>query len=362
VTARDLPPIPGAAPRALLTYTDGTRLSEFARVFPELGDYAQLYVDSGTTTATWEIVSADPDALESLSFSVAVVALEGAPDLGTASVKVSLMPGAPPATTQQRIYPQFAQPEPEPVTAFQVVNSFALPTVTVLPSASLRGGTVAPDSIASLFGTDLTDAAPAASAMPAPRLNDLSVVFLDAIGVPRETLLFAVSPSQINVLVSADARIGPAAVQVLRAGSVIATGFTTIDKVAPGIFTSSGSGSGPPVGEIASSSGEFGTGQPLALFNSTNGKWEPAVIDVGVSSEPVYLALLGSGMRNGGTFAARIGSTSVPVLTPDRVAGIPGVDRLKIGPLPISLVGAGQVELAITVDGKSANAVTLRFK
>ncbi len=362
VTARDLPPTPGAAPRALLTYTDGARLSEFARVFPELGEYAQLYVDNGTTTATWEIVSADPDVAESLAFSVAVVALEGAPDLGIASIKVSLMPGAAPSTTQRRIYPQFVQPEAESIVAFQVVNSFTLPTVTVLPSASLQGGAVAPDSIVSLFGAGLTDSTPAAPPAPALRLNDLSVAFLDAIGVRRDALLFAVSPSQINVLVAEDARLGPAAVQVIRAGSVIATGFTIIDKVAPGIFTAAGSGSGPPVGEVVRSPGEFGMGQALAAYNSTDKKWEPAAIDAGAGAAPVYLTLLGSGMRNGATFTARIGGTTVPVLGADKAPDIPGVDRLKIGPLPASLAGAGAVDLAVTVDGKAANAVTLRFR
>jgi uncharacterized protein (TIGR03437 family) len=364
VTARDLAPTAGAAPRALLTYTDGARISEFARVFPELGDYAQLYVDNGTTTATWEIVSADPEVVESLVFSVAIVALEGAPDLGIASVTASLLPAAvasvaPP--TQRPIYPQFAQAESDPTVAFQVVNSFALPTVTVLPSASLKGAAVAPDSVASVFGTDLPAAPTAAPGAPVASLDNVSVVLLDAIGVRRDALLFAASPSQLNVLVAGETRQGPAVIQVIRGGAVIATGFTTVERVAPGIFTASGSGSGPPVGEIGRAPGPLGSGLPLALLDAA-ATWQPATIDLGASGDAAYLTLLGSGMRNGATFTARIGAATVPVLGVEKASEIPGVDRARVGPLPPSLNGAGQVDLVITVDGKAANAVTLRFK
>lgn len=340
------------SPRALMTYADTSGPIEFNRVFPEPDGFSQVYVEGGTASATWEVVSADSNAIESLSFAVALCALDGTPGLGSATVTAEMVPAA---TT--RSYPQFARQEGVPAIAFQVVNSVEAPPITVLPAASLTAGPVAPGSIASIFGERLAGASLAAPSVPAATLGETGVAILDATGVKRDALLFSVSPSQLNVLIPAETRLGPAAVQVLQGGSVIASGSIIVASVAPGIFTAAGDGSGPPVGETSGST-------PLALFSQDLGKWEAAPVDV-AEGQDVYLTILGSGWRNRTSLSnvqARVGFLIVPVVEAGESDGLPGVDRVKLGPVPAGLRAQGLVELRLTIEGKTANPVTLRFR
>ena len=54
--------------------------------------------------------------------------------------------------------------------------------------------------------------------------------------------------------------------------------------------------------------------------------------------------------------------TSYPALYAGPAGAYYGLDQLNIGPLPASLVGAGEVDIALTVDGKPANTVKINFK
>jgi uncharacterized protein (TIGR03437 family) len=40
----------------------------------------------------------------------------------------------------------------------------------------------------------------------------------------------------------------------------------------------------------------------------------------------------------------------------------PGLDQINLGPLPSSLAGAGQVNIVVTVDGQTANTVTVTIQ
>ena len=117
-------------------------------------------------------------------------------------------------------------------------------TITVVNSASY-GNFIAPDSIATIFGANLSFGTATAV------LNDdrqlptvLGQTRVEINGVAAA--LYFVSPGQINLLVPAGLTTGTATV-VVRSTATGATqnGTAQIQPAAPGIFASDGSGSGP---------------------------------------------------------------------------------------------------------------------
>jgi uncharacterized protein (TIGR03437 family) len=52
----------------------------------------------------------------------------------------------------------------------------------------------------------------------------------------------------------------------------------------------------------------------------------------------------------------------VPILGAAAQTEFPGLDQVNIGPIPRSLIGRGEVEIALTVRGVEANRVTVVFQ
>jgi uncharacterized protein (TIGR03437 family) len=59
---------------------------------------------------------------------------------------------------------------------------------------------------------------------------------------------------------------------------------------------------------------------------------------------------------------ATIGGVRVPVLYAGAQSQFPGLDQINLGPIPQSLVGKGEVDVILTVDGVPANTVRLAFQ
>jgi N-acetylneuraminic acid mutarotase len=74
-----------------------------------------------------------------------------------------------------------------------------------------------------------------------------------------------------------------------------------------------------------------------------------------------YLLLFGTGMRGSRSeAAATIGATSIPIAGIAAQSEFPGLDQINLGPVPESLATKlGEQELRITIDGVSANTVTI---
>ena len=90
-------------------------------------------------------------------------------------------------------------------------------------------------------------------------------------------------------------------------------------------------------------------------------------IDLGQAGEVVYLVLFGTGLRNRsalGAVTTTIGGRNIPVLYAGPQGTFVGLDQMNLE-IPRSLVGAGLVNLQVTVDGKVANPskqIQLSFK
>jgi uncharacterized protein (TIGR03437 family) len=118
--------------------------------------------------------------------------------------------------------------------AIQAVFGATPVAKSVVNAASYSAGSLAPGSLATLFGSDLVTATAAATAYPLPaNLGDASV-YVNGVAAP---LLF-VSPGQINFQVPWETPIGPGSVVLISGGATSNQLSVQIAAVAPGLFGS----------------------------------------------------------------------------------------------------------------------------
>ena len=223
---------------------------------------------------------------------------------------------------------------------------------------------VAPNSIAAGFGENFTTTTTSATAQPLPTsLGGIAVTITDSAGTKATAPLFMVSAGQINYLVPANLATGAATVSVSNGGSTYA-GTLQIANIAPAIFTADNSGSGPPAAQVVRASNGVNSFDPAPYAVGTSGTpATPVAIKLGPSTDHLYLMLYGTGIqRHANPVTATIAGTSVPVTYAGAQGTFAGLDQINIGPLPQSLSGQSSVNLIITVDGITANTVTLSFQ
>ncbi|HEX4950056.1 MAG TPA: FG-GAP-like repeat-containing protein [Blastocatellia bacterium] len=240
-------------------------------------------------------------------------------------------------------------------------------------AASYVGVAAAPNAIASVFGTELSNSTMSAPNQPLPnKLGDTEVMVKDSKGVERSAPLFFVSPLQVNYLIPAATSNGIATITVRNGTTKTATGTILILPTAPGLFTANANGEGVPAAKVfriklPSNAESY---EDVAQFDPVQKKFVPREIDLGFGLFPgtdkVYLLLFGTGLRGRSSLAnvrARIGNTDVPVEFVEYAGAQPeyaGLDQVNI--LISNFRGAGETDLVLTVDGKVTNAVRIKIK
>lgn len=238
--------------------------------------------------------------------------------------------------------------------------------VTSVSAASLRMESLAPDSIVSAFGQNLSTTTRVAGSPLLPiDLDGTSVVVTDSKGVERYAGLFFVSPYQVNYLMPPETAEGPASVMVFNSAGGVFNGIVQITRVSPALFAANASGKGVAVGSalriFADGSQAY---EPLAVWDSTQNQFVPRPIDLGAPSDQVYLILYGTGIRLRSDISAvsvRIGNAVLPVSYAREQRGFSGLDQINIL-LPRSLAGSGEVDLDLIVEGAAANKVRISIK
>jgi uncharacterized protein (TIGR03437 family) len=233
------------------------------------------------------------------------------------------------------------------------------PRVTSVSAASFLGGGQARDSILSAFAANLATGTEINNVLPLPTtLLGTRLVVTDSAGISRDQSLFFVSPGQINYHLHAETATGPATVTAYVNNQIVALGELTVEELAPAIFTQNATGEGVPAGYGLRVVGADIRPLNIHTYDNTLSRWVPIPIDPGTASEPVYLAIFGTGFRavpGTGTVSARIGTTSIPVQYAGLSPGFIGLDQLNIGPLPLTLAGTGLQPLVLTFNGRVAN-------
>ena len=243
------------------------------------------------------------------------------------------------------------------------VGSAAFAQVTTT-SAGSYGPIVAPDSIASAWGSNFTTTTTAANSLPLPNtLGNLQVLITDSAGAKFTASLFMASPSQVNFLVPANAALGKGSITVASGGSAF-NGSILISNIAPAIFTANNDGKGVPAAQVLRVSAAGTVTLDNTFKGATAGQYGPNAINLQPSGDKLYLMLYGTGIRRHSLnpVKATVGGISVPVLYAGVQSQFPGLDQVNLGPLPAALQGKGDVDVVIIVDGAPTNTVRVNFQ
>jgi uncharacterized protein (TIGR03437 family) len=242
--------------------------------------------------------------------------------------------------------------------------------VASVSAASFDGTALASEEIAAAFGTRLATTVLEATGTPGcpvcltTELAGTRVVVKDSAGTERAAGLFFVSHNQVNYQIPRGTALGPATVTVTSGDGTVSVGTAQIATVAPSLFTLNGDGRGVPAAVILRVKGGSQNFELVAGYDSAQHRFYPIPLDLGAADEDVYLVLFGTGVRNRqalSTVSIRIGGTDVPMLFADPQGEFAGLDQI-VGRLPRSLIGRGEMDLVLTVDGKPANTVRISIR
>jgi len=237
--------------------------------------------------------------------------------------------------------------------------------VACVSAASFHSGPVSPESIVAAFGTGMASSSTAATSTPLPTTIDgTSVMVRDSAGIERYCGLFYISPDQINFQIPPGTGSGTATTLIERSDGRVSTGELLIAPVAPGLFSANANGEGVASALVLrvkpDGSQVF---EPVAVYDQAHSRFVASPIDLGDTSDQVYLVAFGTGIRfrsSLSSVSATIGGSDAQVLFAGPAPGFSGLDQVNLR-LPSSLVGRGEVDLELTVQNTAANILTLSF-
>jgi uncharacterized protein (TIGR03437 family) len=238
--------------------------------------------------------------------------------------------------------------------------------VAAASAASYTNASLASESIAALFGANLSGNTLASSVLPLPTvLAGISVTLKDSRGHEHLAPLFFASPSQINFLLPAGLPPGPATVYAGNNGNIHSSGALEITNISPGLFAADASGRGWATA-VALRVKADGTQvyEPVVRFDPAQNRLVAVPIEVSKPSEQVFLLLFGTGFRHRSSLAnvnAHIGGIPAEVLFAGAQGELAGLDQANLR-LPPTLAGRGEVEITLTADGRTSNAVSVQIK
>jgi uncharacterized protein (TIGR03437 family) len=240
------------------------------------------------------------------------------------------------------------------------------PRVTTRSAASFRPSPLAPDSIVSSFGEGLARTTETSTALPPlpAELGGTAVRLVDSEGTEHSAPLFFAAPAQLNYLLPAAAKTGPAMLKVKQGETVVADEGLLLWSVAPGLFSANGNGAGAAAGEAMRIAADgTRTTSPLYRCGSQAGSCVPEPVDPGGPDEQTVLTFYGTGFRNhreAGALTITIGGEPAPVLFAGPQPDSPGLDQVNVL-LPPALAGRGTVDVVVSVANQASNTVTVEI-
>ncbi len=225
--------------------------------------------------------------------------------------------------------------------------------------ASFVAGVVAPESWASLTGFDLAARLQTADS-PRPTLSGVEVRIADSGGTSAVAMLSMVSPEQVDFIVPAGLRAGPAtAVVTTHESRKLAIPFE-IAPVAPGLFSANAYCAGVAAAVAVRIRGGVQTVE--SVFSCTAQGCAPVPLDLGPEGDDLILLLFGTGIRGAGSaIAATIGGQKADVVGAAPQPQYAALDQVNVR-VPRTLAGKGEVAVLITAAGQRSNAVTIAVR
>ncbi len=246
------------------------------------------------------------------------------------------------------------------------VNITVTRPVVSVSAANFRGPVLARDSIVAAFGASLATTTQVITTPTLPTsLGGTSVKVRDSSGNEHLAPLFFVSPTQVNYLIPPETERGAATVSITSGNGIVSSGTAQIADVAPGLFATDTTGQGVAAAVAlrvkADNSQSY---EPVVQFDPAQNRFVATPIDLGPESDQVFLVLFGTGIRHRTSLSAvsaRLGDTDSPVSFADAQGDFAGLDQVNVR-IPRSLIGRGEVDVVLTVDGQTTNAVKVRIK
>lgn len=246
---------------------------------------------------------------------------------------------------------------------YRLTTSRSLATVS---AASFSATAIASESIVAAFGTGMAIRTEIANVVPLPTtLAGTRVVVRDALGAERFSPLFFVASTQVNFLIPPGTAPGTATISITADDGTVSSGTVEVSNVAPALFAANSNGREVPAGfalRVTAAGSQLN--EQISRFDTGQGKFVQAPIDLGAATDQVFLVLFGSGFRFRSSLTnvtATIGGTPVSVQYAGPQGDFVGLDQLNLL-LPRTLIGKGEADLVVTVDGKTANTLRVNIK
>jgi uncharacterized protein (TIGR03437 family) len=247
-------------------------------------------------------------------------------------------------------------------------NAGAIYRLTYAPAAvSAASGValLAPESIASAFGTSLSMQTASASSPDWPdSLGGMQLSVQDSAGTTRQAPLAYVSPGQINFEIPAGTAIGNATLSLRNRFNAQTLGTVLVAATAPALFSANGGGKGVAAATAIEIVLPTTHQSPIPVFTcDTPGNCKSVPIRVGIDT-PIYISFYGTGIRGRTSLAdvnVTIGGVTAPALYAGPQGTYPGLDQVNVG-LPMTLHGAGVVDVVLTVNGQASNTVQIAIQ
>lgn len=233
-------------------------------------------------------------------------------------------------------------------------------------AASYAGAALAPESISVAFGLNLANGTGSAANNPLPTILAGSTLKVrDSQGTERLAPLFFVNANQINYLVPAGTAQGDALVTITSGDGSLSTGKAKIELVAPGAFSADATGGGPAAAVVlrVKANGDQ-IYEPVVTVDPTTQKLVTAPIDLGPATDVVYLVMFGTGLRFRSSLqavSAQIGGAPSTVTYAGGQTALAGLDQMNLI-ISRDLIGRGEVDVILNVEGKQTNPVKIRVK
>lgn len=237
--------------------------------------------------------------------------------------------------------------------------------IACVSAASYSNSALAAEAIISAFGANLATITQAAATLPLPTtLAGTTVKVKDSSGTERLAPLFFVSSSQVNFQIPPQTAMGEATITITNADGAISIGTVQIVAVAPGLFTANSNGQDVPAAvALRVGANNFQSYETVATFDAIQNKFVSRPLELNPATDQVYLLLFGTGIKFCSSLAAvsaKIGGVDAQVLYAGAQGGFAGLDQINVR-IPPSLVGRGEVDVVLTVDGQTSNTVRVNI-
>jgi uncharacterized protein (TIGR03437 family) len=250
------------------------------------------------------------------------------------------------------------------------VHRIARLVAAPVSAASFRGPQLAPESLAVAFGLNLatsTQSAPDGQPLPVI-LAGVSVRVIDAMKTSRLAPLLFVSPTQINFLIPPGTATGAGTILFRNTNGVTSSSNVEFVNAAPGLFTANASGTGIAAAlALRVKANGSQTFEPIFQINAQN-QLVPIPIDLGPdlgnATDRIFLVAFGTGFRfrsSLGAVSVTVGGTPAQALFVGAQPNFAGLDQANIL-LPRTLIGRGEVDFVIMMDGRTSNTVRISIK